>query len=379
MNIENQLSKMNRFKWSRTIVVFFLLLLIPLAFSRQVNADSPVVTVVMDGIKEPLASGHPYLENGKIMIPFRIISGKLGIQSAWDAKTKTLMIQQNGKKIVLTVGSSTANIDGNPVNLGIKVTQKEGVTMIPLSLVSDHLSAEVKIDDATGVVSIRTPNKEIGKVDDFGRKIRTTNLPKNYKDYPYILEDIPNEVYEMKISKLMYYKPDAKTGAQLYKNNEVTTEDMVKIMDRMKKGFDLRLNVDYKTINPVAFANEAFKYENQSISSRVIRLKEYAQWVQKNKIQIEGTIDPEPSLIYDTGIRWYFRSKVRFRIINYTEYKDLLADFLFDNDSRFKKGVWYEGYADISVSMNHNIGVGEYMNIGSMTSLFDNSKFYEVK
>lgn len=36
--------------------------------------------------------------------------------------------------------------------------------------------------------------------DPWGRKIRTTNLPKNHEDFPYILEDIPNEMYEMEIS-----------------------------------------------------------------------------------------------------------------------------------------------------------------------------------
>ncbi|MDM5275763.1 hypothetical protein QUF95_00085, partial [Paenibacillus silvae] len=31
--------------------------------------------------------------------------------------------------------------------------------------------------------------------DPWGRVIRTTNLPKNAKDFPYILEEYPNEMY----------------------------------------------------------------------------------------------------------------------------------------------------------------------------------------
>lgn len=71
---------------------------------------------------------------------------------------------------------------------------------------------------------------------------------------------------------------------------ELTSEDMAKIIKRMKIGFDLRLNVDYKTINPASYAKESFKYENQSSSIREKEIEEYAEWVKKNKIQIEGAL-----------------------------------------------------------------------------------------
>lgn len=162
------------------------------------GTSSQAVSVIFDGIKSPLSAGYPYAENGITMIPFRIISGKLGTQSSWNAAAKVLTLKQKENSIILTVGSSYAKVNGVPTALGAKVVQKDGMTMIPLTVVSELLGAEVEVDELIQSVHIHTPGKELGKLDDFGRKIRTTNLPKNYKDYPYILEDIPNEMYEMK-------------------------------------------------------------------------------------------------------------------------------------------------------------------------------------
>ncbi len=281
-------------------------------------------------------------------------------------------------------------MNGQPVALGAMVVQKNGMTMIPLTVVSDLLSAEVEVDEFTQSVHIHTPGKDLGELDYVGRKIRTTNLPKNYKDYPYILEDIRNEMYEMKNSITFYDPKDAMTGSLMYSNKKITSEDMAKIINRMKIGYDLRLNVDYKTIDPASYAKESFKYENQAISYREQNIKEYAEWVKKNKIQIEGSIDPEPSMVYDSGFGWFVRSKFRFRINNYTEYKELLNDtYLKLADIRLsgklKKGVWYEGYADIAISSNYYDGAGydgaygETKNLDGLSSLFENTTLHEMK
>ncbi|WP_235441557.1 copper amine oxidase N-terminal domain-containing protein [Paenibacillus sp. IHB B 3415] len=353
------------------------------------GTSAKAVNVIMDGIKYPLTTGHPYLDNGITMIPFRMISGKLGIQSDWNASTKTLTLMQKSNKIVLTVGSSYAKVNGVPTGVGAMVVQKDGVTMIPLTVVRDLLSAEVEVKESTQSIYIRTPGKDPGNLDYFGRRIRTTNLPKNYKDYPYILEDIPNEMYEMEHTNI-YYADDAKTGAKMFSSNKITFEDMEKISYRMKLGYDMRLNVDYKTIHPENYAKEAYSFESQVSSYRIELIKRYAEWVIKNKIQIEGSIDPEPSMIYSSGVGWLVRSKVRFRINSFSEYRDLLDDAYLKLaklriTGDMKKGAWYEGYADVRISSNQYDGAGydgeygENKRLNAISSLFESSTLYEMK
>ncbi|AWV32715.1 copper amine oxidase N-terminal domain-containing protein [Paenibacillus odorifer] len=385
----NSLSAIIRSKKARrgmTIVIcVFASLVLLITTAGAAGTAAKAVNVIIDGIKYPLTKGHPYSENGTTMIPFRMISGKFGTQANWNAANQTLTLQQKENKIVLTVGSSFAKVNGQPVALGAMVVQKDGMTMIPLTVVSNLLSAEVEVDEFSQSVHIHTPGKDLGELDYFGRKIRTTNLPKNYKDYPYILEDIPNEMYEMRHT-INYSAGDAETGAQVFSKKELTSEDMAKIIKRMKIGFDLRLNVDYKTINPASYAKESFKYENQSSSIREKEIEEYAEWVKKNKIQIEGAIDPESSVLYYPGTGDYrVRSMFRFRINSFTEYKDLFNDVYFKLaefrlHEKLKKGVWYEGYADLSISTNYyNPIVGEHFNIDALSSLFENTTLHEVK
>ncbi len=370
-------------KWFKSAGMALAFLLMLVVFAGNVKAEEVPVQVHMDGIKYPLTGGYPYSDNGVTMIPFRMISGKLGIQSTWDAKSKVLTIKQNGNNIVLTVGSSTAMMNGSSVILDSRVTQRDGNTMIPLNLVKDQLSAEVKIDEDKGIVNILTPGIDLGPVDDFGRKIRTTNLPKNYKDYPYILEDIPNEMYEMKVSPYMYYEPDADTAAELEKKIKWTSEQTFGLVSRVKNAYALRLNIDYKTLNPKTFAKNLFQYENQAISVRVQYLEEYAQKLKGNKVQLVGSVDPEPTMIFDTGGGDYIRAKVRFKIINYTKFNDV-EDVFIDNvwsvkHLKLKKGVWYEGYADIGISTNYFNAFNETLNTNSFSSIFENCKLYEVK
>lgn len=375
--------EMARKRTFKVISFVLLLWLVSGLLANQANADAIYVQVNMDGIKYPLTGGYPYSDNGVTMIPFKMLSGKLGIESTWDAKSKKLTIHQNGNTIKLTVGSSIAEMNGNTVSLAAKVIQKDGFTMIPLDLVKDHLSAEVKIDETKGIVNILTPGIDLGPVDDFGRKIRTTNLPKNYKDYPYILEDIPNEMYEMKISPYMYYEPDADTAAELFKRVNFTSEQTNNIALRVKKAYELRLNVDYKTLDPATFANTLFEYENQAIGTRVYKLKEYAQRLKDNKVQLVGAVDPEASMIFSTGGSRYIRSKVRFKIIKYDKFKDV-EDIFIDNafsvkHLKLKKGVWYEGYADIKISTNYFNDFNNHLSTSSFSSIFENSILYEVK
>ncbi|MDQ0087493.1 hypothetical protein J2T12_000887 [Paenibacillus anaericanus] len=360
-------------------VTVFTATIVSSMLATGIFAAGSAVSVVTDGEKFPFSSVVPYVENGTTMVPLRFVSEKLGAEMSWNNQTKAIGIQSGERNIVLTVGSTSATVNGEEVSIGTKVVQSNGVTMVPLRFVSELLSAEVKWDGETGTAFINTPGKEIGELDPFGRKIRTTNLPKNYKDYPYILEDIPNEMYEMQYPQSI--KDKKMVSSEIFKEQEFTTEDLKLIMGRAKEGFDLRLNVDYRTIDPDPWAKDLYQYMNKSLGEvRVVENKEYANWVKKNKIIIEGSIDPEPTMMYKSGFGGYYvRAKVRFKINNYTEYKNLIYDVFFSNAGKPKKGVWYVGYTDIWLSSNVYGARGLYLNISSLASTFENYIMHEEK
>ena len=77
-----------------------------------------------------------------------------------------------------------------------------------------------------------------------GQVLRIINLPKNYKDYPYILASFPNSYYEKETSATKQKRKGSKTPAQTSKI--LSDEDKDMICAKIKKNVELRLNVDYR-------------------------------------------------------------------------------------------------------------------------------------
>lgn len=211
--------------------------------------------------------------------------------------------------------------------------------------------------------------------DPWGRVIRTTNLPKNVKDFPYILEEYPNEMYEM--------KPDIivdTTSAQLAKKDSKFNNKA--LMDQWKQTtenyYNLLLNVDYRTIDE-EWANELFSYHNQGFRVVLADMRRYVKWVKENKIIMTGSLIAEPSMVTKSDdLYFYFiRTKFSFEIKSYVKYKNIMFDERFVNAGSLKKGKKYEGYADIPLSTNSNT---YDLKVSGMATLFSkNSILREVK
>lgn len=112
---------------------------------------------------------------------------------------------------------------------------------------------------------VKTPSKR-RKLSPDGQLIRTSNLPKNYKDYEYILESFPNSFYEAKFNyqrTTYYYTPveledyasPAKVKKAMFDSEEhITMKDVMdknldNWCDKVEKNLKYRFNVDYRTID----------------------------------------------------------------------------------------------------------------------------------
>ncbi|MEB3103041.1 S-layer homology domain-containing protein [Ferviditalea candida] len=273
-------------------------------------------------------------------------------------------------KIANDLGIVNGYLDGS---FGPKktATRAEAVVMVLNTL--DKLPET----DQTGQAD-QTEQQDQGNVqkDRLGRVIRTTDLPSNYKDYPYILATIPNEMYEMKYP---YSNPDVtkrRVSSKLYSTEPQFTDENVDIwMERIEKYYDLVLNVDYRTIDE-NWESEAFEYINKGVNEDALRrkLKDYREWVQQNQIVVEGSLKPEPTMIYDAGFGGFFvRSQFDFKITSFKENENLLYDDLI-NYQKLKKDVEYKGYTDIELSTNHSGGNwGSTLRISNTASLFKNN------
>ncbi|MCI9625519.1 MAG: copper amine oxidase N-terminal domain-containing protein [Clostridia bacterium] len=118
--------------------------------------DSDRVTVLYNGTVLQF-DAQPRLENGTTMVPIRGIMEAAGVppeQIAFDGTRGTVTIQDGKKAILLTLGSTTAFVNGKEVQLLCAAYEAEGRTFVPLRFVSEELGFQVAwtgLDQPNGI------------------------------------------------------------------------------------------------------------------------------------------------------------------------------------------------------------------------------------
>jgi hypothetical protein len=88
--------------------------------------------------------GAPMILKGRTLVPFRFIGESVGIQVGYktDPKTKqvkSIYYQSESVKVEMTIGSKIALVNGKSVSMDVSPQIVNGVTMVPLRFIADHL------------------------------------------------------------------------------------------------------------------------------------------------------------------------------------------------------------------------------------------------
>lgn len=113
----------------------------------------PEVRVKIDGVLQTF--DQPAIAiNGRTMVPMRAIFERLGAEIEWENETKTVTAVKGSTVIKITLGQSTAYVNGKPLTLDVAAIAMNGRTLVPLRFVSESLGADVQWDGATSTVLI---------------------------------------------------------------------------------------------------------------------------------------------------------------------------------------------------------------------------------
>ena len=74
----------------------------------------------------------------------------------WDNANRRVIAEKSSSLIELPVGSSTAKVNGQPVELDVPATIRQGRTLVPLRFFSQAFGAAVHWDNASRTVTIST-------------------------------------------------------------------------------------------------------------------------------------------------------------------------------------------------------------------------------
>ena len=225
---------------------------------------------------------------------------------------------------------------------------------------------------AKNVIQMVLNPKTRSKISPDGQLIRTTNLPKNAKDYPYILASFPNDYYEMKYSFMLlddyltgkmrrdeYAYPKEVDYKFLYNNfyhNKLTLEIgkygyYDEMLSNVEKYLQHIFNVDYRTVNKKwkeGLASSLSFYSWQDFIYEDI--DSYVENIKKNRVVVElDKIAIDPGAIYESREYLRVRAYVRYRV-KANDMNVPSDQLIFGSDiSNLKKSAWREEIFDIFI------------------------------
>jgi iron complex transport system substrate-binding protein len=135
---------------------WFMLVLVCLVLSQL--AFAPVsqaagISVIING-NQLKTDVSPYIQDGRVMVPFRALFEALGATVGWDDVNKAVTGTRNGKEIKLTINDKTAKVEGKSVELDVPATITDGRTFVPLRFVGESMGADVEWDSDSQTVKV---------------------------------------------------------------------------------------------------------------------------------------------------------------------------------------------------------------------------------
>ena len=236
-------------------------------FRFSAKDDAKLSLKVIDPSKEPIKviiddepvtfDVEPITINDRTMVPFRAIFEKFGAEVTWDGETNTAGGKLDETTVSLPIDSTTAYVNGKPVELDVPATVIDDRTLVPLRFISENFGATVKWYEETRTAKIVSgPTNTILKDGEFkggGLKVVSTkSVLKNYKKELFTVDGqiVPDDRWDA----------EGKGSWIQYELDDVYSIDSVALSwfkgDQRKSKFEIAVSengVDYVT----AFSGES--------------------------------------------------------------------------------------------------------------------------
>ena len=113
-----------------------------------------VITVTLDGKSVTFPDQDPLQQNGRVMVPVNAILEAMGAEVTWDKTAKTVTVVLNDQTLVLQIGSSTATVNGETLEIDAPAIIKNSRTLVPVRFISEGLGLTVDWDQTAAQVTL---------------------------------------------------------------------------------------------------------------------------------------------------------------------------------------------------------------------------------
>lgn len=110
--------------------------------NNPVDGAGTFITVLLND-KDVTFDVLPVKENNRVLVPVRAIAEALGAKVTWNDAESKIVIEKDGKNILLQIANNVMEVDGRKITLDVAPKIIDGRTMVPVRTVSEAFDAKV--------------------------------------------------------------------------------------------------------------------------------------------------------------------------------------------------------------------------------------------
>ncbi|MFD0680033.1 MULTISPECIES: stalk domain-containing protein [unclassified Paenibacillus] len=162
----------------------------PVPAPSPTPADGPAIQVFFKRQELQFDSARPILKDGSTLVPFRRLFETLGFTVKWEdtGKVKQAIGTKDGLTIELTINSTTAKVNGNPVSMDIPTQIINGNTLVPLRFVAENSGYQVSFSSSGTAATIQIEEGGVASTPDPAPAPEPAPAPATEEVEPYIVK-----------------------------------------------------------------------------------------------------------------------------------------------------------------------------------------------
>ncbi|HEY8362117.1 MAG TPA: stalk domain-containing protein [Tissierellaceae bacterium] len=205
------------------ILIIFIISIILIKYIQIKVLASSEIQINIDG-KTIDSSVSPFIENGRTMVPIRVISEELGAKVIWNEKDRTVEIIKGDTAILLRINSRLVELRDKERRFILSDVSPKIVsdrTYVPLRLVSSGLGVVVNWDEKNRTVYINSREKaEIEPFYDI--KITSLSNGQTITGKTELQVSLGSEIENAKEIKYLLLDPSNAKGFIIGRGNDIT-------------------------------------------------------------------------------------------------------------------------------------------------------------
>lgn len=146
-------------------LVFLLLTVLLVFSMAMVSYAQNEITIKLDNRKIPFPDAKPYMdaEAGRVLVPVRFVSESLGAEVQWDDMNKAVTIIKDKAKIRIKLGERNFTVNGVKESMDTAAFLKDGRTYVPIRFISENLGVDTSWDQKSYTVLLNTRSTNLTK------------------------------------------------------------------------------------------------------------------------------------------------------------------------------------------------------------------------